>query len=254
MPIGPFFAKLEALKQIGQHRRVHRSGFDPRRGRRRGQPAGDADELQKMRALVEQGMRDGAFGLSTGLFYVPGAFTPTDEVVELAKVAGRLGGMHISHMRDETSTCPRQRQRDDCHRRARRPADADHAPQDHRQAELGEERRNAAARRRGACARRRRVDRRISLYRVEHQHSGRAASGMGAGRRAQAVCRRGWPTRRSRAKVKAEAVRVINNERGGGDPKNIVLASCDWDASLAGKNLADVTRATRSRADSRERC
>ena len=48
-------------------------------------------------------MKDGAFGLSTGLFYVPGTFTPTDEVVELAKVAGRFGGIHISHMRDETS-------------------------------------------------------------------------------------------------------------------------------------------------------
>ena len=56
-----------------------------------------------MRALVEQGMTDGAFGLSTGLFYVPGTFTPTGEVVELAKVAGRFGGIHISHMRDETA-------------------------------------------------------------------------------------------------------------------------------------------------------
>src|SRR5262249_9463743 len=34
----------------------------------------------------------------------------------------------------------------------------------------------------------------------------------------------------------------INNERGGGDPRNIVLASCEWDASLAGKNLTEVTR------------
>src|SRR5438309_9611062 len=52
-----------------------------------------------MRALVEQGMKDGAFGLSTGLFYVPGTFTPTAEVIELAKVAARYGGMHESHMR-----------------------------------------------------------------------------------------------------------------------------------------------------------
>src|SRR5918994_150785 len=61
------------------------------------------DELEKMRALVTQGMTDGAFGLSSGLFYVPGAFTPTEEVIELAKVAGRLGGIYISHMRDEAS-------------------------------------------------------------------------------------------------------------------------------------------------------
>ena len=56
-----------------------------------------------MRALVRQGMEDGAFGLSSGLFYVPGTFTPTAEVIELAKVAGRMGGIYISHMRDEAS-------------------------------------------------------------------------------------------------------------------------------------------------------
>jgi dihydroorotase/N-acyl-D-amino-acid deacylase len=45
-----------------------------------------------------------------------------------------------------------------------------------------------------------------------------------------------------RADIKGEVVRAIQNERGGGDPKNVVLARCDWDASLAGKNLAEVTR------------
>src|SRR6476619_6316522 len=54
-----------------------------------------------MKALAEQAMRDGAFGLSTGLFYVPGNFTPTEEVIEIAKVVGRRGGIHISHMREE---------------------------------------------------------------------------------------------------------------------------------------------------------
>src|SRR5437879_13022040 len=54
-----------------------------------------------MKTLAEQAMRDGAFGLSTGLFYVPGNYTPTEEVIELAKVVGRMGGIHISHMREE---------------------------------------------------------------------------------------------------------------------------------------------------------
>src|SRR5438046_2349660 len=61
------------------------------------------DEIETMRVLVRQGMEDGAFGLSSGLFYVPGTFTPTAEVIELAKVAGRMGGIYISHMRDEAS-------------------------------------------------------------------------------------------------------------------------------------------------------
>ena len=54
-----------------------------------------------MRAIVREAMEDGAFGLSTGLFYVPATFSKTDEIVELAKIVGELGGMHISHMRDE---------------------------------------------------------------------------------------------------------------------------------------------------------
>ena len=59
------------------------------------------EEQAKMNALVEQGMKDGAVGLSTGLIYVPGTFAKTEEVVELAKVASRYGGVYASHIRDE---------------------------------------------------------------------------------------------------------------------------------------------------------
>src|SRR4051812_36406607 len=59
------------------------------------------EELEKMKALVERAMRDGAVGLSTGLYYVPGAYAKTDEVVELAKVAARFGGVYATHMRNE---------------------------------------------------------------------------------------------------------------------------------------------------------
>lgn len=60
-----------------------------------------AEEQAKMDALVEQGMKDGAVGLSTGLIYVPGTFARTDEVVELARVASKYGGTYASHIRDE---------------------------------------------------------------------------------------------------------------------------------------------------------
>jgi N-acyl-D-amino-acid deacylase len=60
-----------------------------------------ADELAKMEALVEQGMKDGAVGLSTGLIYVPGTFAKTDEIVALARVVGRHGGLYATHMRSE---------------------------------------------------------------------------------------------------------------------------------------------------------
>jgi N-acyl-D-amino-acid deacylase len=59
------------------------------------------EELQRMRALVRRGMEQGAYGLSSGLFYTPGSFARTEEVIELAKVAGEYGGVYTSHIRDE---------------------------------------------------------------------------------------------------------------------------------------------------------
>jgi N-acyl-D-amino-acid deacylase len=59
------------------------------------------EELDKMKALVEQAMKDGAVGLSTGLIYLPGTFAKTEEIIELAKVASAYDGIYASHMRDE---------------------------------------------------------------------------------------------------------------------------------------------------------
>ena len=61
-----------------------------------------AEQLDKMRQLVRKGMQDGAFGMSSGLFYVPGSFADISEVVELGKVVGEYGGVYTSHIRDES--------------------------------------------------------------------------------------------------------------------------------------------------------
>ena len=60
-------------------------------------------ELERMVAIVSRSMEEGAFGLSTGLLYVPGAFARTEEVVALARAAGEGGGLHVSHVRDEAA-------------------------------------------------------------------------------------------------------------------------------------------------------
>jgi len=65
--------------------------------------APDHDELQQMRDLVEQSMQQGALGLSTGLLYVPANYAETEEVIELAKVAARYGGIYVTHMRNEAT-------------------------------------------------------------------------------------------------------------------------------------------------------
>jgi N-acyl-D-aspartate/D-glutamate deacylase len=60
-----------------------------------------AEELKKMEALVDRGMREGAWSLSTGLIYNPGTYARTEELIALAKVAARHGGFYASHIRDE---------------------------------------------------------------------------------------------------------------------------------------------------------
>ena len=61
----------------------------------------NAEELEKMRGLVRRGMEEGAFGLSSGLFYTPGSYSKTEEVIELTKAAAQRGGLYTSHIRDE---------------------------------------------------------------------------------------------------------------------------------------------------------
>ena len=61
-------------------------------------------ELNEMRALVRQGMDQGAVGLSSGLFYVPGYYATTDEVIELARVAAAYDGIYDTHDRDLGAT------------------------------------------------------------------------------------------------------------------------------------------------------
>ncbi len=59
------------------------------------------EEQRKMEKLVEQAMRDGAVGLSTGLIYVPGTYSKSEEVIGLAKAASKYSGVYASHIRDE---------------------------------------------------------------------------------------------------------------------------------------------------------
>jgi PBP4 family serine-type D-alanyl-D-alanine carboxypeptidase len=58
-------------------------------------------ELEQMKSLVAQAMKDGAFGISTALIYPPGHFAKTDELIELAKIAAQYGGIYATHMRSE---------------------------------------------------------------------------------------------------------------------------------------------------------
>ncbi|MFQ5571188.1 MAG: amidohydrolase family protein [Rhodothermales bacterium] len=59
------------------------------------------NDIDRMGAMVDQAMQDGALGLSTGLVYAPGSFAETREIMDLARVVARHGGLYVSHIRDE---------------------------------------------------------------------------------------------------------------------------------------------------------
>ncbi len=58
-------------------------------------------DLEKMRVLADKAMQDGAFGMSTGLIYIPGTFSKTEELIEIAKVVAKHKGIYASHVRNE---------------------------------------------------------------------------------------------------------------------------------------------------------
>jgi N-acyl-D-amino-acid deacylase len=241
VPLAPFLEKLEGLRKsvnigsfIGQG--SVRSAVIGAMNRK---PS--AAELEEMRALVEQGMKDGAFGLSSGLFYVPGAFTPTDEVIELAKVAGRLGGIYISHMRDEAAGVVDSVQETIAiGERGGLPAQVSH----HKIIGRPNWGKSVDTLRLIDQARARGVDATIDQYPYTASSTSIQAAllptwAQEGGHKALIARLQDASTR---ASIRKEIIRLIREERGGGDPENIVVASCDWDPSLAGKNLADVTR------------
>ena len=241
LPIADFLAKLDALQKtinigtmVGQGSvRAAVIGLADRKP--------TADELAKMRMLVEQGMKDGAFGLSSGLFYVPGTFSSTDEVIELAKVAARYGGIYISHMRDETSrVVDSVKETIAIGEQGGLPTQLTH----HKIIGTGNWGKSVETLRLVDEARKRGVDATIDQYPYTASSTSIGAALFPAwaqeGGREKVLARLKDPAVRS--DIKGEVVRAIQNERGGGDPQNVVLARCTWNESLSGKNLADVTR------------
>jgi N-acyl-D-amino-acid deacylase len=75
--------------------RIHEIGYADR------EPT--PEELERMKELVRQAMREGALGVGSSLIYAPAFYAKTPELIELAKAAGEFGGMYISHMRSEGS-------------------------------------------------------------------------------------------------------------------------------------------------------
>ncbi|HUR32647.1 MAG TPA: D-aminoacylase [Vicinamibacterales bacterium] len=200
-----------------------------------------AEEMQRMKELVRAGMREGAFGLSTGLFYVPGSYAPLQEVIDLAAVAGEFGGIHQSHMRDETGKVL------DSVRDTIAIGEQGHLPTQvthHKIIGKSNWGRSADTLRLIDEARARGVD--VTIDQYPYTASSTSIQGgllptwvQEGGREKMLERLRDEPSLR---RTLTAITSSIENDRGGGDPANIVLAACPFDPSLAGKNLSQVLR------------
>ncbi len=99
--LASFFRQIDSVKtsinvaSLAGHNTIRRLGMGLEN--RTATPA----EMKTMEALMQQAMEDGAVGLSSGLIYLPGMYSPTEEIVALAKIAAAYGGVYATHMRNE---------------------------------------------------------------------------------------------------------------------------------------------------------
>jgi N-acyl-D-amino-acid deacylase len=196
------------------------------------------EELEKMKALVAQAMEEGAWGLSTGLKYVPGAYAHTEEVIELARVAAQYGGIYITHMRDEgLQVLESVKETIRIGREGGLPAQITHAKvigprlwgQSKEMLRLVDE------------ALQNGVD--VSMDQYPY-----TASSTGISVLFPALALEGSPDDilarlrdpETRHRIKDAVIFSLQEDRGGGDPSRVQLAFCHWDTTLNGKNLAQV--------------
>ncbi|ACY48247.1 N-acyl-D-amino-acid deacylase family protein [Rhodothermus marinus] len=240
LPIGEFLARFEltpAAINLGLfvgHGSVRRAVM----GNENRDPT--PEELEQMKALVAQAMEEGAWGLSSGLKYVPGAYARTEEVIELARVAARYGGIYITHMRDEgLHVLESVKETIRIGREGGLPAQITHAKiigprmwgKSREMLRLVDEALQAG------------VD--VSMDQYPYTASSTGISVLFPawaleGSREDIVARLQDPE--ARARIKEAVIFNLREDRGGGDPSRVQLAFCRWDTTLNGKNLAQVLR------------
>ena len=196
------------------------------------------EELEAMKKLVARAMEQGAIGISTGLKYVPGAYSSTEEVIELSRVAASYGGFYTSHLREEGPGLIEAVQE------AIRIAEEADIPVNltHHKAvgklmwgkstetlEMLEK------------ARARGLDITCDQYPYTATSTGLAVlfpPWSLAGGRDSLLARLDDPD--LRAKIAERVIYTLEYDRGGDDPINVAIASCEFDSCLEGKNLRQI--------------
>jgi dihydroorotase/N-acyl-D-amino-acid deacylase len=241
VPIGPFLERVAAARpmiNVGAfigHGSVRAKvvGLDNR--------VATASELEQMRNLVRIGMQEGAFGLSTGLFYTPASYAPLEEVIELAKVAAQYGGIHQSHMRDEGAEIVSSvRDTIAIGELGGLPTQVTH----HKV--MGKSNWGASVQTLQLIdtARARGVDVTIDQYPYTASstqlEAGLVPQWARDGGRPRLLERLRDPA--TAARIKSDIAAALESGRGGGNPDNVVITSCNWSPEFAGKSLGQILR------------
>mgnify|MGYP001271193033 CR=1 FL=1 len=197
------------------------------------------NEMAQMKELLHKAMQDGALGISTGLFYVPGSFAETDEIIELSRVVASYGGIYISHIREETSNVI-----DSVNETIKIGEESGIPVQITHHKVMGVENWGLSIETLRLIdeARARGVDVTIDQYPYTASQTGlkalipQWAQEGGDDRMIERI-----KSSETRNIIKNEVINKILFGRGGGHPKNIFISRNSWDPSMTGKNLAQLT-------------
>ncbi|MEZ4702991.1 MAG: D-aminoacylase [Rhodothermales bacterium] len=236
-PIGPF------LKEVDRRPAAVNLGLTVGHGTIRAFVMGNVDrkpsptELSRMEGMVKTAMADGAYGLSSGLEYTPGAFAKTDELIALAKAASPYGGIYTSHMRDEGGKLL-----ESVAETIRIGEEGGLAPHVTHHKVIGKARWGLSKESLALIdeARARGVDAASDVYPYTASSTGisillPAWARQGSAEQQRARLR----DPEQRVFIRNDVVEHIRTERGA-DPSTIVIASCSWNRSLNGKSLSDI--------------
>ncbi len=237
LPLAPYLDSVRRTTvginvgyQIG-HNAVRRAvmGMDAR--------APSASELTRMRQLIAEAMGHGAFGLSTGLLYLPGTYSNVDEVVALARVASDSGGIYTSHLRKEgIGLLDGVAEALEIGRRARIPVVLTH----HKAVGQKMWGQSVVTLAMVDSARKAGTDVLVDQYPYTATHTGISVlvpSWAMAGGNAEFVRRVAVPALKD--SILRGIVDNILNDRGGGDLARVQFSRVSWDRTLEGKTLRD---------------
>ena len=195
-------------------------------------------ELSKMEMLIKEAMEDGALGISTGLFYVPGSFSSTSEVISLSKIAASYGGIYISHMREEAVDVLKSiNETINIGIEAKIPVQITH----HKI--IGKDNWGLSYETLKLVDNAIKEGVNVSIDQYPYTASQTSIRALipqwaQAGGRNSLLARMDDP--KTRQLIIDEIIERILFDRGGGHPKNIFISKSSWNTSMEGKNLAEL--------------